>query len=1807
MKKSLLALTGVFASIALFSQLNGTYTINSGGGANYTSYTAAINALTAQGVSGPVTFNVTGGGPYNEQLTIPAITGASAANTITFNGNATTLTYSPTGSPHQAVVFLNGADYVTLNNIVINATGSTYSVGVRFGNQADYNTVSNCTINVDPSYIYTSTSVVPIAFTSSNTSYSGSGNHGNYNTIINNQLISGYWGVSFYNASSTANTQNVGNQIIGNIIRDFYYGAMYLYAYAHNWTVRGNDMYRSTRTSMTSTYFIYIYGYPTSSGASTTGAFVIEKNRFRRPQGGLASSPYVSYGIYANYIGGGNAGVSTIRNNAFYDWITSSTQIGMYMYYSQGYDIFHNTLNLGAGTSTQYGIYVFYPNYYPAVYGYATSPTVVRNNINRNSSTAGTKYLYYIQLYSTSYPVTVNTNDLWMVAGGTNYFGYHSSYGTATSFAQWQGFGMDVPGYNLDPAFNNPAAGDLMPTNASLNNLGANLGVTDDILSNTRNPSTPDIGAWEFSSSPDFGVFQILQPSSGCILSATTTVQVQVKNFSTIPGAPTSVTFQVTGPNNTGPVTEAWTGGVIPGLGTANMTFVATANLSSLGTYTVTANTTLAGDTDASNNSKTKIVVRTGPVTANAGPDVTVCPGGPKTLGGSPTGSGGNGGPYTYLWAPSTGLSSTTAANPVCSQPGPGPITYTVTVTDGNGCNASDQVTVSWSPAPTVNAGPDWEYCENSGTVVNLGGSPTSTGGSPPYSYNWQPNASLSPNNTVSNPDANPNVTTNYTVFVTDNVGCTVSDAALVTVNQLPDVTILIQEGRDSACYNEVVCLQAMVAGCGVWTGGFGGSYYQPANWTLTNVPGSVGGSIDVTNAPASVKLTGGNAGVGGYTYWGIAAPCAGVMHIDWSWTTNDSPFWDRFGYRINGGPFVEITSQSGGNNQSGTLNVPVSAGTFFEYAAYTVDGVAGAGVTTLSNFTGPIFLIPANDMGYSVVWNTGWATDSLCVTPPAGTNTFQAWVTDLNGCVGTNSMDIWVNDEIVLDNPDVAVCYGFSGNLGGAPTASGGMGGFVYDWQVQSNYLSCWDCPNPVSSSPFTTTYTLTVTDSFLCVVTDVTNYTVNPLPQADAGSPQAICPGFTTTIGGSPTGFSGTAPYTYSWSPSTGLNDPTLANPDASPAVTTQYTVLVTDANGCTATDNMQVTVYPEPDASILTTGPYCDNAGVQQLQAATPGGTWSASCGACITPSGQFDPATAGAGVHMVTYDVTNAVGCSDSDTEPITVNAHPTPVITSNTDFCSNGAPANLTAVPAGGTWSGNGITNPSAGTFDPTVAGTGVHNVTYTYTDANGCSGSDVVAVTVHAAPDATINPAGPFCENAAAYQLTAATAGGTWSGPGTSPSGVFTPSAAGVGTHTITYTVTDANGCSDNDQTQITVLSSPAAGINAAGPFCVNASSVTLTATPASGTNYWSGPGIIDPLSGLFSPSAAGPGTHLITVVKTYSNGCSSTASVNITVNALPNATINSLPNNNTLCAGGAPVQLTAATPGGTWSGPGTSPSGMFNPSTAGVGTHTVTYTVTDANNCTNSDQHQITVAPAIVLTGTVSDAGCEGASDGDINVVTNGGTPPFTWLWNDGATTEDRYKIPAGTYTVTATDPLGCTGTATFTVGEPTPITITPVVVNDATTPQHSNGSIDITPAGGTPPYSFIWSTGETTEDVTSLPPDDYHVTVMDANGCRYYFDITVDAQFSVGIDLAAVSEALKVYPNPTNGLLQVELDLGIASEVFVTMQDVLGRVMYTANSTMVNSFSHTVDMSSWAAGQYILAIQVGEHVVQSKVVLTR
>ena len=176
-------------------------------------------------------------------------------------------------------------------------------------------------------------------------------------------------------------------------------------------------------------------------------------------------------------------------------------------------------------------------------------------------------------------------------------------------------------------------------------------------------------------------------------------------------------------------------------------------------------------------------------------------------------------------------------------------------------------------------------------------------------------------------------------------------------------------------------------------------------------------------------------------------------------------------------------------------------------------------------------------------------------------------------GCTADGQTGLCSSGLTAHAGEDASVCDGESTTIGGSPTASGGSEPYTFAWSPVTG-LSSASVANPDASPVSTTTYTVTVIDNDGNEAIDEIIVTALPNPTADAGGDLSLCEGESTTIGGSPTASGGSEPYTYAWSPATGLSSTTAANPNANPTSTTTYTVTVEDANGCEDMDKIVVT---------------------------------------------------------------------------------------------------------------------------------------------------------------------------------------------------------------------------------------------------------------------------------------------------------------------------------------------------------------------------------------------------------------------------------------------------------------------------------------------------------------------------------------------------------------------------------------------------------------------------------------------------------
>lgn len=497
------------------SLVAGTYTINNNlptGGTNFNTFNAAYNYIKC-GIGGPVIFNVDpASGPYNEQLIMTAVPGASATNTVTFNGNGRVLQFTSTNTNERGVIKLSGARHITFDNLVINANGTTtteYGFGVHLLNDADSNTVRNCAINVNTSS--TSTNYAGIAMSASATSATTTGNTlCDFNTFSNNIITGGYYGITLVGST----TQSVArNRVLKNQFRDQYsYG---IYMSGNFFTlVDSNTISRPTRATVTTLFSIY--------ATSLNTKLNITRNSITNPFGGATASTSIFYGIYFTGVDALPTLENLVYNNTVNNLNGAGDQYGIYNTSSDNVFYYHNTLSMdgnGTGTTASTVTRGFYQTTLAAGIEFKNNIiTITRGGLSNKHA------LYFATNTST---IISNNNDLYLNApAGTNNTGFFNAVNYAT-LANWQaGTSQDANSVAANPLYASAGTGNLMPTSASIDNLGAPLGITGDIVGNSRSATTPDMGAWEFAPgaciAPPTAGISTVTPSNVCAGDAVT-------------------------------------------------------------------------------------------------------------------------------------------------------------------------------------------------------------------------------------------------------------------------------------------------------------------------------------------------------------------------------------------------------------------------------------------------------------------------------------------------------------------------------------------------------------------------------------------------------------------------------------------------------------------------------------------------------------------------------------------------------------------------------------------------------------------------------------------------------------------------------------------------------------------------------------------------------------------------------------------------------------------------------------------------------------------------------------------------------------------------------------------------------------------------------------------------------------------------------------------------------------------------------------------------------------------------------------
>jgi subtilisin family serine protease len=250
-------------------------------------------------------------------------------------------------------------------------------------------------------------------------------------------------------------------------------------------------------------------------------------------------------------------------------------------------------------------------------------------------------------------------------------------------------------------------------------------------------------------------------------------------------------------------------------------------------------------------------------------------------------------------------------------------------------------------------------------------------------------------------------------------------------------------------------------------------------------------------------------------------------------------------------------------------------------------------------------------------------------------------------------------------------------------------------------------------------------------------------------------------------------------------------------------------------------------------------------------------------------------------------------------------------------------------------------------------------------------------------------------------------------------------------------------------------------------------------------------------------------------------------------------------------------------------------------------------YTVTVVDSAGNMNDIGVTIANSNSPTVAISSVAllCYGNASGEATANATGGTPAFTYLWDDGLsqTTQTATGLDAGVYNVTVTDASGCVVMQSVELNEPAGLGASSGVTGNTADP--SNGSIALNTAGGTPPYTYLWSNGETTEDITGLFQGNYDVTITDANGCTWTNSYTVGGNINVA-ELDA-SMSIELYPNPSDGAFRVLLTDANPAIYNVELTNIIGEVISIQNVDVTGgSATIDFDLKDKASGIYFIKV---------------
>lgn len=1208
-------------------------------------------------------------------------------------------------------------------------------------------------------------------------------------------------------------------------------------------------------------------------------------------------------------------------------------------------------------------------------------------------------------------------------------------------------------------------------------------------------------------------------------------------------GQPYNPGPSVTTSGTTGAVTYSWNG----------TTFNATPNTSLAPTTTTTYTLTIQDASGCTATDNITVTILNLP-TVNAGSDISICSGTPTPLCANATSPNGAITLYTWVSGPPTQCWTVSPTNPT---------TYNVTAVDAAGCQKSDAIAVSIYALPTVDAGTNQSMCLSQGTL-QLTGSPS--GGT------WSGSGVNSSGLFTASTTGNFTLTYSYT----NANGCTNTDQTVVSVT----TPTPINGGSD-----EDICLNSgnlQLPAVGTWSGSplvTSGGLFTPSSigtYNLTVTSGSPGCTVSdnvivqvrplpVVDAGASVSICNGqtaslngtasstNGSITVIDWNGSSLGADGVLNTtatptstsSYTLTVTDSENCsasDNMTVTVNNYPTVQAGSDVTLCSNSGPYTLPGFSPTG---GAWTGSGVSGIGVFT-PTITGSFVLTytytPASgctasdQLTVTVVppgsVNAG-SDVSLCLNSSAhqllttGTWSGSAWVTSgglfTPGQTGTYNLTYtastgtcMASDQIIVSvlslpsvnaGSDEDICAGGTAQLNAsANSTNGAITSYSWTGAVSQNNIQ-----NPTATPASTASYTVTATDFAGCSASDAVMVNVHALPTVDAGS------NLTTCINGGPVAIAGFSPTGGNWSGSD-VDASGVFTPTTTGTFTLTYTY--TDGFSCTSSDDMNVTVINPGPLNAGSDLDVCQNSPAVQLAS---GGTWSGS--PFVTSGGLFTPSTVG--TYNLTYQAMSG-GCLATDYINIQVNGLPNVSVGSDITVCAGETvQLNATANTPNGnisdyTWTGATVSDDHIA--DPTFTANADVTLIVTITDDAGCTATDALDITANPNPVVNAGVDEVFCDQGIAQTLSGfSPAGGVWSGTDVTAGGIFTPST--IGSHILTYSYTNAFGCSSSDDKTITVNATTYADAGLDSHLCEGSAATVLTPIVAGGT--WSGSTYVNG-AGSFNPIQNG------TYTLTYTLGTGSCLTTDTRVVEVHDIPVVNAGLDGGVCEG-SPYQLnggvssTSPSVSYSWDNASYLDDPTIGFATANITSTTIfTLTAIDNYGCTASDAMTLTVEAMPTADFTHPATGC-------LNTIVNftnnsAGSTDYEWSFGNGSNSmmEDGHTIYSigGTYlvTLTAYNSLGCSHSASDEIE-----IISAPQASFNTSVQSGCSPLDISFDNQTTGLnvSYTWNMGGNNYNIEDPAP--YQFTAVDANTIH---EIILTATNTCGSN--SHSEMVEVFPTP-------------------------------------------------------------------------